>query len=91
MDSLLHRGTQGYMAGCGGLFSTVEDYDHFAEMLLNEGEYKGHRVLQKETVRLIHIEAPEKHLEPDPGCVWGLGVKIRQDPARGNLPVTAGT
>lgn len=91
MDSLLHRGTQGYMAGCGGLFSTVEDYDHFAEMLLNEGEYKGHRVLQKETVRLIHTEAPEKHLEPDPGCVWGLGVKIRQDPAKGNLPVTAGT
>lgn len=91
MDSLLHRGTQGYMAGCGGLFSTVEDYEHFAEMLLNEGEYKGHRVLQKETVRLIYTEAPEKHLEPDPGCVWGLGVKIRQDPARGNLPVTAGT
>ena len=91
MDGLLHRGTQRYMAGCGGLFSTVEDYEHFAEMLLNEGAYRGRCVLQKETVRLIHTEAPERHLEPDPGCVWGLGVKIRQDPEKGKLPVSAGT
>ena len=81
----------GYIAGCGGLFSTLADYDRFAQMLANGGTLDGVTILKPETVELMHTEAPEKHLEPDPGQVWGLGVKIRQDPAKGNLPVTAGT
>ena len=36
-------------------------------------------------------EAPKKHLEPDPGCVWGLGMKIRQNPEKANSFATAGT
>ena len=32
-----------------------------------------------------------KHLEPEPGFVWGLGVKIRQDPVRGGSAATKGT
>ena len=81
----------GYIAGCGGLFSTLADYDRFAQMLANGGTLDGVTILKPETVELMHTEAPEKHMEPDPGQVWGLGVKIRQDPAKGNLPVTAGT
>jgi len=90
MNGMLHRGP-GYIAGCGGLFSTLTDYDRFVQMLANGGTYKGNVILKPETVELMHTEAPAMHLEPDPGQVWGLGVKIRQDPEKGKLPVTAGT
>ena len=90
MDGMLHRGP-GYIAGCGGLFSTLTDYDRFVQMLANGGTYRGKVILKPETVERMHTEAPAMHLEPDPGQVWGLGVKIRQDPEKGKLPVTAGT
>ena len=82
---------EAYIAGCGGLFSTLSDYDHFVQMLSNGGSYNSIQLLKPETIQLMHTEAPEKHMEPDPGQVWGLGVKIRQDPVKGKLPVTAGT
>lgn len=90
MDGMLHRGP-GYIAGCGGLFSTITDYDRFVQMLANGGTYRGKVILKPETVERMHTEAPAMHLEPDPGQVWGLGVKIRQNPEKGKLPVTAGT
>lgn len=77
--------------GSGGLYSTLEDYTRFATMLLLGGSLEGHRILSEESVHLIHTEAPKKHLEPDPGFVWGLGVKIRQNPSVGKTPATAGT
>lgn len=90
MDSLLKR-SNGYTACSGGLFSTVGDYDKFAKMLLWGGEYNGVRILKEGTVRLMATEAPKKHLEPDPGCVWGLGMKIRQNPDKANSFATEGT
>ena len=77
--------------GCGGAYSTLDDYSHFARMLLCEGSYQGRQLLKPETVRLMRSEAPHEHLEPDPGFVWGLGMKIRQDPVKGNSPATPGT
>lgn len=82
---------EGYIAGCGGLFSTLADYDRFVRMLSLGGTLDGVKILTPETIKLMHTEAPKQHLEPDPGQVWGLGVKIRQDPKKGNLPVTEGT
>lgn len=38
------------IAGHAGLFSTAEDLAIYAQMLLNDGEYQGVRVLQPETV-----------------------------------------
>lgn len=90
MDGALHRG-KGYISGSGGLFSTLTDYERFAWMLCNGGSYNGRRLLKPETVALMHTEAPAMHLEPEPGFVWGLGVKIRQDPACGGSPCTKGT
>lgn len=90
VDGILHRGER-YIAGGGGLYSSMGDYDRFAHMLLNEGERNGVRILKPETVKLIHTEGANQHLEPEPGYVWGLGVKIRQDPARGHSPCTQGT
>ncbi|HEY6564718.1 MAG TPA: exo-beta-N-acetylmuramidase NamZ domain-containing protein, partial [Pirellulaceae bacterium] len=43
----------GGIAGHAGLFSTVSDLARFAQMLLNDGELQGHRILKPETVRLM--------------------------------------
>ena len=90
MDSLLKRGEH-YTAGCGGLFSTLHDYDRFALMLLNGGEVDGVRVLQPETVRLMGQQGSPDYPDPDPGCAWGLGMKIRKDPQKAKSACTAGT
>jgi CubicO group peptidase (beta-lactamase class C family) len=47
--------------GGWGLTSTLDDYMRFAQMLLNEGELDGVRILQPETVRLMATDA----LPPD--------------------------
>lgn len=86
----LHHGTP-FEAGCGGLYSTVIDYEHLAQMLCNEGNYNGFQLLKPETVKLMHTEAQEQHLEPDPGCVWGLSVKIRQDSQKAGSFASEGT
>lgn len=90
LDGMLHRG-KGYISGSGGLFSTLTDYEHFVWMLCNGGSYNGIRLLKPETVVLMQKEAPAVHLEPEPGFVWGLGVKIRQDPTKYDSSVTEGT
>ena len=90
MDSLLQRG-ENYTAGCGGLFSTLHDYDRFAHMLLNGGAVDGVRVLQPETVRLMGQPGSPDYPDPDPGCAWGLGMKIRKDPQKAKSACTAGT
>lgn len=90
MNSLLKRG-ENYTAGCGGLFSTLHDYDRFAHMLLNGGEVDGVRVLQPETVRLMGQQGSPDYPDPDPGCAWGLGMKIRKDPRKAKSACTAGT
>ena len=90
MDSILHRG-KGYPCGSGGLFSTVEDYERLGSVLCNEGSIDGVEYLKPETVRLMATEAPAMHLEPEPGYVWGLGVKIRQDKEKGGFVATEGT
>lgn len=64
-----------YVAGCGGLYCTLKDYEKLGRMLCNEGG----GFLKSETVRLMATEAQEKHLEFTPGQVWGLGVLIRQE------------
>lgn len=90
MDSLLKRG-ENYTAGCGGLFSTLHDYDRFAHMLLNGGAVDGVRVLQPETVRLMGQPGSPAYPDPDPGCAWGLGMKIRKDPQKAKSACTADT
>lgn len=82
---------EAFEAGCGGLYSTLEDYEHFAEMLLNEGTYKEKRILKTETVRMMRSEGAYVHLEKDPGLVWGLGVKIRTEPGKCGSTATKGT
>ncbi|QHV94733.1 serine hydrolase domain-containing protein [Spirosoma endbachense] len=42
-----------YFSGGGGLSTTIYDYAVFLQMLLNGGEYKGVRLLARNTVRLM--------------------------------------
>jgi len=48
---LLVNGT--YYSGGAGLSSTTKDYAIFLQMLLNNGEYNGKRILSRRTVELI--------------------------------------
>ena len=82
----IERGSD-YVAGSGGLYCTVKDYEKLGHMLCNEGA----GFLRPETVKLMHTEAQAKHLEPEPGYTWGLSVKIRQDKSKGQFPCTEGT
>jgi CubicO group peptidase (beta-lactamase class C family)/sugar phosphate isomerase/epimerase len=69
-----------------GLFSTVDDYLRFAQMLANGGELDGARLLKEETVTLMTtvnqlegLAKPTHQFSESHG--WGLGVEIEQDPA----------
>jgi len=42
-----------YYSGGGGLVSTIQDYAVFLQMLLNSGEYNGHRLLATHTVEIM--------------------------------------
>jgi CubicO group peptidase (beta-lactamase class C family) len=42
-----------YFSGGAGLSSTLDDYAAFLQMMLNEGQYNGKRLLKPETVRLM--------------------------------------
>ncbi len=50
----------------GGLYSSVSDLSHFLIAHMNDGVYNGTRILQKETVDLMH------HILPDNNIGYGL-------------------
>lgn len=69
-------------SGGGGLNSTTEDYVRFAEMLLNDGEYRGHRVLEESTLELmkqplIGEEVSREYFFYGNVGDWGLGFHLQ--------------
>lgn len=64
-----------FVAGSAGLYSTLSDYEKLGKMLLNNGD----GYLKEESVKAMRTEAQEKHLVPEEGQVWGLGVRIREE------------
>ncbi len=67
-------------SGGGGLLSTTGDYLRFAQMLLNQGELDGVRLLGRKTVELMttnHL-ADGVYVDNDPirGLGFGLGVSV---------------
>jgi CubicO group peptidase (beta-lactamase class C family) len=65
-----------WLSGGGGLTSTASDYLRFAQMLLNEGELDGARLLRTETVRLMRRNHLPDALVPIPigGAEQGFGL-----------------
>jgi CubicO group peptidase (beta-lactamase class C family) len=57
------EGARTYFSGGGGLSSTTRDYARFLQMLLNEGELDGARILSRKSVELL--TSPGVALEED--------------------------
>lgn len=72
-----------YLAGGANVLSTVYDYYRFAQMLLNQGELDGVRLLSRKTVELMtatnHIGQFDATFLHDHGWKFGLGFAIQQD------------
>jgi CubicO group peptidase (beta-lactamase class C family) len=78
----------------GALYSTAADYARFAQMLLNGGELEGVRLLQPETVALMHRNALPEGVFVGPAgsrTRFGLDFAIAPDPAASGEPWPAGT
>jgi CubicO group peptidase (beta-lactamase class C family) len=90
------RSRPNFLAGGGGLVSTLADYYRFSRMLLNEGELDGVRILSRKTLQYMtrdHLDCmPDAASGPDylpgPGYGFGLGFAVRI--ATGNA-ITPGT
>lgn len=91
LRGLLKEGSSGYEAGCGGLYGTVRDFDHFGQMIHSGGKWNQIRILKEETVEKMHKEAQKRHLEPFPGMTWGLGFCIRQNKDKGRFALSEGS
>ena len=65
-------------AGVNALFTSTADYIRFGEMMLNQGQWKGKRILKPETVALITADQTggiQFRLTPkDPFTVLGNGI-----------------
>ncbi|MEM7231536.1 MAG: alpha/beta fold hydrolase [Planctomycetota bacterium] len=69
------------LSGGGGLLSTARDYLRFCQMILNEGELNGRRLLKAETVRdMTKNHLPESAMPifgNRTGVGFGLGFSVR--------------
>jgi CubicO group peptidase (beta-lactamase class C family) len=81
-----------YNSGGGGMSGTIGDYARFLQMLLNEGELDGVRILRPETVRQMTQNATGS-LPTLRGPGWGytLGFGILTDPAAAKSRLPAGS
>jgi CubicO group peptidase (beta-lactamase class C family) len=93
-----------WYSGGGGLFSTASDYVRFAQMLLNNGELDGQRLLSHKTVELMTsdhlppglgfgtytLELGAASPLPEYGQGYGLGVGVRNESGRSPVPGSIG-
>jgi CubicO group peptidase (beta-lactamase class C family) len=81
-----------YNSGGAGMSGTIGDYGRFLQMLLNEGELDGERVLRAETVRQMTQNATG-NMRTIRGPGWGftLGFGIVTDPAAAKSRLPAGS
>ena len=80
-----------FESGGGGLVSTLGDYAKFAQLMLDGGTYKGHRVLDEATVELMmqdHMGQDKPYLQPwlgpqqMSGFGYGGSIQIGDTPER---------
>ncbi len=72
-----------FHSGGAGLQSTAADYLRFCQMLLNDGELDGERLLGRKTVELIRVNHISEDWQPleRTGCGFGLGFAVVTDVA----------
>ncbi len=77
---------QTYAEGAIGLNGPIDDYAKFCQMLLNKGEFNGHRILKPETVeRMTTIDRLAPGGAGEAGFQFGLGFELH----RGKKPAPA--
>lgn len=71
---------QTYAEGALGLNGPIEDYAKFCQMLLNKGEFNGHRILKSETIEMMTTinRLPETN-SGGKGFKFGLGFELYND------------
>lgn len=76
-----------------GLFSTAPDYGKLCQLLLNEGELDGKRILKPEIVRNFRTlqTGPEIVTGFTPGNGWGVGCCVIRTPQGMNAKLSPGT
>jgi CubicO group peptidase (beta-lactamase class C family) len=75
LDDLAPR----FLSAGGNLFGTATDYLRFCQMLLNDGELDGVRILSRQSVALMRSPQVDSIPLPFlPGQSFGLGVAIRK-------------
>ncbi len=78
-----------YFSGGAGLSSTTRDYAVFLQMLLNNGEYNGKRILARRTVELMTTnQIGDLDLGADK---FGLGFQVTTEKGQARLGVTEGS
>lgn len=74
-----------FESGGAGLVSTMEDYSHFAQMLLQGGSYNGVRILGEKTVQFMHqdrLSPTQKGAflwDSNLGCGYGCLMRVLVD------------
>ncbi len=71
------RGPSTFFSGGAGLSTTAEDYFRFCQMMLNNGELSGTRLLSRKSVELIKLNHVQGKLE---GEGYGLGFGVNTEP-----------
>ena len=83
--------TRDFSAG-GGIFSTAPDYLRFCQMLLNNGELDGRRLVSRKSIELMRA----RHSDPIPlsflrGQYFGLGVAVQKEDGDSGVLSSPGT
>jgi CubicO group peptidase (beta-lactamase class C family) len=81
-----------FPAANGGLFSTAGDYLKFCQMLLNNGEFNGKRLLKADTVRTFRtVHSGDLKTGFTPGNGWGVGCCVVREPQGATAALSAGS
>ncbi len=83
------RGAKTYFSGGAGLSSTAYDYARFCQMLLNDGELEGVRILGRKSVELMRSARTDWDADQIPD--FGLGFRIVSDIAKNGMLGSAGS
>ena len=93
----LESGPHNIFRGGHGLVSTTQDYYRFCQMLLNNGELSGTRILGRKTIELMtanHLAAEILPYEMGGmyslGCGYGLGMRVLMDVGQAQIPGSVG-
>ena len=86
------------LSGGGGLASTAPNYLRFCQILLNDGDLDGARILSAQAVAAMTADAMPAGVHfagslvgPKYGTSWGLGFEIRTDPIMSHAPGSVGS